>query len=466
MKRKAFMLILRLSLAISIITTISYVDLTKANYIPVSERLPINQAYIRSDGSIDPPTLPIEHSGNTYNFKESVVNCSITVEKDDVVVDGNGFSMSLPSYGEKDANGLVKSAPALINIANHTNVTVRNFQFQNASTTIYVMNSSHINIIENRVTNCSWIYLHSCTNCSIIKNIMENNTHGLYGYDNNFINIRYNQISGSSWHAIVAELSNSTIIGNIFLRNNGRALCYLQSYNRVIGNVFQDNEGGILSYQESNEIHHNNFINNVLEDIAINAPNILDDGKEGNYWSSNRDSKPLVIPSVFISDNASNVDNFPQINPYIFDYQPPVVSVVSPEYKTYDISNVAVNFSASKEISRATYSLDGNESGSLQNGCTLTGLSLGVHKFTVYAEDTFGNIGTSETITFIVANPSLSPNISPSPSQVLSPIQQPTTIPNPQPLPQEAYCIVVLVVAVLIVGVVVLFLRNRNKTKG
>ena len=401
MKRKAVMLILILSLAASIVTTISSIDLTKANAIFPPERLPVNQAYIRSDGSIDPPTLPIERSGNTYILKQSIVNYSIAVEKDDIVVDGSDFSLSIPSYGEKGADGQVKSVPALIDVSSRANVTVRNFKFHHAATAISAINSSNIDIVENEIFDCSFIYLHSCIHCSVIKNVMENNTHGLYGYEIDQIEIKYNQIRGSSWHAVILEfMSNSKIIGNIFAENNGQGICYLGSNNRVIGNVFQDNEGGILSYVEDNEIHHNNFINN-REDIAINAPNILDDGKEGNYWSSNQYSKPLVIPSVFIRDNASNIDNFPRTTPYTFDYKPPVLSVISPENKTYTTGNLAVNFTASEEISKATYSLDGNQTVPLQDDSVLTGLSEGIHDLTVYAEDMFGNEGTS-TVSFAV----------------------------------------------------------------
>ena len=36
---------------------------------------------------------------------------------------------------------------------------------------------------------------------------------------------------------------------------------------------------------------------------------------------------------------------------------------------------------------------------------TLTGLSNGLHNITVFAQDTFGNIGSSETISFTIANP-------------------------------------------------------------
>jgi parallel beta-helix repeat protein len=179
------------------------------------------------------------------------------------------------------------------------------------------------------------------------------------------------------------------------------------SNNRVIGNVFRDNEGGILSYVEGNEIHHNNFINNRYDnkysDIAINAPNILDDGKEGNYYSSNLYSRPLEIPSVFIRDNASNIDHYPRITPYKFDYIPPVLSVISPENKTYTTDNLAVNFTLEK-IVKATYSLDGNKTVPLQKDTVLTGLSEGIHNLTVYAEDDFGNEGNVHISFAVYAN--------------------------------------------------------------
>ena len=68
---------------------------------------------------------------------------------------------------------------------------------------------------------------------------------------------------------------------------------------------------------------------------------------------------------------------------------------------------ITVFFSASEKISRTMYSLDGNESVALSNGTLLTGLTDGMHNLTVYAEDVFGNEGTSATITFKVETESL-----------------------------------------------------------
>jgi hypothetical protein len=107
-KKFALMFILLFS-AVFMLTILQFVQLANANAIPVPERLPVNQAYIRSDGSIDPPTLPIERSDNTYALKESILNWSITIERDNVVIDGANFLMSIPSYGEKGSDGQVNS---------------------------------------------------------------------------------------------------------------------------------------------------------------------------------------------------------------------------------------------------------------------------------------------------------------------------------------------------------------------
>jgi parallel beta-helix repeat protein len=179
---------------------------------------------------------------------------------------------------------------------------------------------------------------------------MTKNMHGLYGYKVSHFEIKYNQIRDSSCHAVILEdLRNSSIIGNVFDSNAGCGICYLGSYNRVIGNEFSNNEQGILSYVGNNEIHHNNFKNNLFSDVAVKPPTLLDDGKEGNYWSSNSKSEPFMIPSVFIADKA-NIDNFPRTSPYIFDYQPPVVELVSPENAASTNGNFSVFFSALKKF--------------------------------------------------------------------------------------------------------------------
>ena len=92
-------------LVVSTLASTGLISSTKANGIPlVPERLPIKQAYIRSNGDVDPSTLPIERSGNVYILKDNILNYSITIEKNNVVIDGNGSLLEIPAYGETDKN--------------------------------------------------------------------------------------------------------------------------------------------------------------------------------------------------------------------------------------------------------------------------------------------------------------------------------------------------------------------------
>jgi N-acetylneuraminic acid mutarotase len=83
----------------------------------------------------------------------------------------------------------------------------------------------------------------------------------------------------------------------------------------------------------------------------------------------------------------------------------PKVAVVSPENKTYAANNVSLAFTVNKPAVWFGYSLDGQETVTITGNASLTGLSSGLHNITVYAKDTFENIGASETIIFSIEEP-------------------------------------------------------------
>jgi hypothetical protein len=84
---------------------------------------------------------------------------------------------------------------------------------------------------------------------------------------------------------------------------------------------------------------------------------------------------------------------------------PPRLSVLSPLNQRYNDSSVSLIYSANKPVNWTTFSLDGKENVTLSGNTTLTGLTNGFHNITVYAQDTFGNIGASQNISFTVAKP-------------------------------------------------------------
>jgi len=94
---------------------------------------------------------------------------------------------------------------------------------------------------------------------------------------------------------------------------------------------------------------------------------------------------------------------------FTVDTTSPRVSIFSIENKTYDATEVQLNFSVNEPFSTCSYVLDGAENVSIGGNTTLHDLSLGSHSLAVFATDFAGNIGASETVTFSVTKPEPSP---------------------------------------------------------
>ena len=58
-----------------------------------------------------------------------------------------------------------------------------------------------------------------------------------------------------------------------------------------------------------------------------------------------------------------------------------------------------------KSVNWTGYSLDGHQNVTVTGNVTLAGLSSGLHSITVYANDTYGNMGASETVDFTIPQP-------------------------------------------------------------
>ena len=88
---------------------------------------------------------------------------------------------------------------------------------------------------------------------------------------------------------------------------------------------------------------------------------------------------------------------------YILEHSLPQISFESPLNQTYNSSSVPLIFNANKNITMASYSLDGEQNVTITSNTTIT-LTNGFHNLTIYANDTYGNVG-SQTITFTVDKP-------------------------------------------------------------
>jgi hypothetical protein len=87
------------------------------------------------------------------------------------------------------------------------------------------------------------------------------------------------------------------------------------------------------------------------------------------------------------------------------EINPPKINVTSPINLTYNQSSVPLVFNADKAVNWTSYSLDGQQNITFSGNTNLTDISNGFHNITVYAQDKFGNVGSSQTTSFIVAKP-------------------------------------------------------------
>ena len=87
------------------------------------------------------------------------------------------------------------------------------------------------------------------------------------------------------------------------------------------------------------------------------------------------------------------------------DIMPPTITLLSPQNVTYTTTSTPLTFTVDEETSWIGYSLDNQANITITENTTLTGLSEGTHHITVYANDSSGNMGASETVYFTIALP-------------------------------------------------------------
>lgn len=273
--------------------------------------------YIRSDGRVEPTGAPVNTTdGIVYlvwdDISVSGGETGIIIERDNIILDGRGFSvqgsssMFNPTYG--------------IRLEQRNNVTIKNLAIQGHEIGIIVSESVNVRIqANNMVDNFLAIQLSYSNHSTIIRNNITGCIGGIVIKDssnNNVVSENYLMGVGESAFTgtgISLDGSNNLIMRNtitnyfacgvslsyastntIYANNitlNGAAGIELGEYadnNTVAGNIIAFNGYGINIYQASgNRIYHNNFKENG-EDIFIDdgVVNYFDGGYPagGNFW--------------------------------------------------------------------------------------------------------------------------------------------------------------------------------------
>lgn len=90
---------------------------------------------------------------------------------------------------------------------------------------------------------------------------------------------------------------------------------------------------------------------------------------------------------------------------FSFDVDALSITNLSIENKTYYTSYLPLTYDINGTATWIGFSLDDQANVTIYGNYTLTDLTEGKHSIVVYANDTFGNMGKSETVTFTVAKP-------------------------------------------------------------
>lgn len=133
---------------------------------------------------------------------------------------------------------------------------------------------------------------------------------------------------------------------------------------------------------------------------------------ENNSWTT-ADSMPTasaylgvaVVNDVLYAiggfDGKSWLDVNEQYKPLGYGTVAPKVQITSPENnKTYSV--VPLAFTINRGTQWMAYSLDNQANVTIKAETTLSGLSDGAHNITIYANDSLGNIGASNTVHFSI----------------------------------------------------------------
>jgi parallel beta-helix repeat protein len=243
------------------------------------------------------------------------------------------------------------------------------------------------------------------------------------------INISYYFSYGyeSPIYGSTAFVNNVTVVNlRIFSFNTG-IFAQSTSNNTFIGNYIEGCETGVSIMSSRNNILTHNTVRDCVTGISINYSGAGDFITENNIINNNvlvwLSSVPVVDSNYWEGgsyqyideDNVRHVDNhplgspvnisdfeFPPIPKAPLDAKPPTVSVFSPKNITYAVNNVYITLNVTEPPSWIGYSLDGQANVTIAEPTTLTELSDGKHSLTVYANDTAGNTGVSDTVYFIV----------------------------------------------------------------
>jgi hypothetical protein len=151
---------------------------------------------------------------------------------------------------------------------------------------------------------------------------------------------------------------------------------------------------------------------------------------------------------------------------------PPTISDLSIENMgVYNSTQILLSFNVDESVSQISYILD-NMSNRCLSGNTTLSVSEGTHTIVIYATNTLGIIGRSETVSFIVNVPAPTPTsmpivtVEPSVATMQSPQHSSTISPSPQGLAWIGAAAFVFCVGVVVFIILLVCIRLEKRSSA
>jgi parallel beta-helix repeat protein len=264
-----------------------------ASILQVIKEGSIVNIIIRDDGSIYPPTSSISTADKvTYTLNDNITSdlVGISVERNNIIVEGNGYTL----HGMANGTGFLLSGVS--------NVTVRNTIITNFKIGIILGFSSNNTLCNNNVTSIlEGFYLYSSSNNILSGNSLTGNKE--YAIDLTFSSgniLSANNMAHNQWSILLVSSSDNTWSGNNITAS-------------TLGIRFEGSSSG-------NKFLHNNFSNNKWQILLdFNFTNTWDNGHEGNYWSdyNGTDNNHDGIGDTPYVIDVNNIDHYPLMVQYV-----------------------------------------------------------------------------------------------------------------------------------------------------
>jgi len=322
----------------------------------------------------------------------------------------------------------------------HDFVAINNKVFSNPSYGLNANDSSNGLISQNLAFNNTFDGIGlgmGTTNCTVCKNTVENNTlRGIWvDYDSTGNTIYQNNIVGNTIQAIAAYPNSwdNGLEGNFWGSYLGLDANFdgIDDAPRVMDVNNTDRYpllGRFYSYESFKGLPVETVSNSSINDltffrhnstIKIEVDAVEDQGY--GFCRVNISHKLMVEPynvtvtnsqSIYVNDTlyddgysrwmyisySHSTDEIVIQGQAPPDTDPPVISILSPQNITYDVSSAPLEFVVDEELSWAGYSLDTQQNVTVSGNTTLTTLANGAHTLVLYAKDVAGNTARSEVV--------------------------------------------------------------------